>query len=325
MNSRTFGRTGVPVSEIGFGTWAMGGMWGPRDDKLAKEALNLSLDLGVNFFDTAYVYGDGHSEQLIGEVVNERKVREKVFIATKVPPKDYHWPARTGSDVRSTFPASWIRSITEKSLRNLGVDCVDLQQLHVWASCWFQQGDWLEELQKLRKEGKVRWFGISINDHEPDTALGLVASGLVDSVQVIYNIFEQTPERALFPACQAHGVAVIARVPFDEGSLTGAFTRETVFHPDDWRARYFGGDRLRETVERVDRLKPLVGGDTKSLAQAALKFCLAHPAVSTVIPGMRRIAHVEDNVAASGSPLSAEQLRQLRAHAWPRNFYRGVW
>lgn len=321
MQHREFGRTGRPVSEIGFGTWAMGGMWGPRDDKSAKESLHLALDLGVDFFDTAYVYGDGHSEQLIGKVISERKVREKVFIATKVPPKDYHWPARVGSEVNPVFPGRWIREITEKSLKNLGVDCVDLQQLHVWASCWFQQGDWLEEFQKLRKEGKVRWFGISINDHEPNTALELVRSGLIDSVQVIYNLFDQTPAEKLLPLCREHRVAVIVRVPLDEGGLTGTLTPKTTFHKEDWRRSYFKGDRLRETCERVERLKPLLDGEVKTISELALKFTLSHPAVSTVIPGMRRPAHVHSNCAVSdGKTLSEATLSRLSHHAWPRSF-----
>lgn len=323
MKYRPFGRTDIQVSEIGFGTWAMGGaMWGGPNDKLAKEALNLSLDLGVNFFDTAFVYGDGHSEKLIGQVIKERKVRDKVFIATKVPPKDYHWPARAGSDVRQIFSGSWIREMTETSLKNLGLDCVDLQQLHVWATNWRGQGDWLEELQKLKKEGKIRWIGISINDHEPDTALDLVKSGVIDSVQVIYNIFDQTPETALLPLCREHRVGVIVRVPFDEGGLTGTLIPETKFGKKDWRRFYFKGDRLKETCDRVGRLREFLGGDATTIPALALKFCLAHPAVSTVIPGMRRPEHVRANCAVSnGAPLPEKTLIALRAHAWPRNFY----
>lgn len=322
MQYREFGRTGIKVSEIGFGTWSMGSMWGPRDDKAATEALNLAVDLGINFFDTAYVYGDGHSEQLIGNVVRKRKIRDKVFIATKVPPKDYHWPARAGSDVRKIFPASWIREMTEKSLKNLGTDTVDLQQLHVWASNWFHQGDWRDELMKLQKEGKVRWFGISINDHDPDTALEIVKSGLIDSVQVIYNIFDQTPAEKLLPLCREHRAGVIVRVPLDEGGLSGRLTPETKFDAKDWRRLYFTGGRLKETCDRVEKLKSFLDDEVQSIPELALKYCLSHPAVSTVIPGMRKPEHVQANCSASdGKPLSEKTLKALKQHAWPRNFY----
>ena len=322
MQYREFGRIGVKISEIGFGTWSMGSMWGARDDRSATEALNLAVDLGVNFFDTAYVYGDGHSETLIGNVVRKRRIRDKVFIATKVPPKDYHWPARAGSDVQKIFPVSWIREITEKSLKNLGTDTVDLQQLHVWAANWLNQGDWLEELKKLQKEGKIGGFGISINDHEPETALEIVKSGLIDSVQVIYNIFDQTPADKLLPLCREHRVGVIVRVPFDEGGLTGNLTSETTFGKKDWRRFYFKGDRLKETCDRAEKLKSFLNGEAKTIPELALKYCLSHPAVSTVIPGMRKPEHVRANCAVSDNPpLSEKTLRDLRSHAWPRNFY----
>lgn len=321
MQYRTFGRTGIQVSEIGFGTWSMGSMWGGRNDALATEALNLSLDLGVNFFDTAYVYGDGHSEQLIGNVVRKRKVRDKVFIATKVPPKDHNWPARLGSDPGKIFPASWVRTMTEKSLKNLGLECVDLQQLHVWAPNWFGCGDWLEEMEKLRKEGKIRSIGISINDHEPGTALEVVKTGLIDAVQVIYNIFDQSPEQNLLPLCREHRVGVIVRVPFDEGGLTGTLTPQTQFEKGDWRKYYFTRERLKETCERAERLKVFLGAEAKTLPELALRYCLSHPAVSTVIPGMRRPEHVRASTVVSGKSLSEKTLAALKTHAWLRNFY----
>ncbi len=325
MQYREFGKTGIKVSEIGFGTWAMGGMWGPRNDKLAVEALNLFLDLGGNFFDTASVYGDGHSERLIGNVVRKRKTREKVFIATKIPPKDYHWPALAGSDVRSIFPSSWIRGMTEMSLKNLQTDCLDLQQLHVWASSWLHQGDWLEELRRLQKEGKIRFLGISINDHEPDTALMAVTSGLIDSVQVIYNIFDQAAAEKLLPLCRNQGVSVIVRVPLDEGGLTGQLTPNTNFGKKDWRRFYFNGHRLKETYYRVEKLKEFLNGEAneaKTIPDLALKFCLSRPEVSTVIPGMRRAAHVTSNcLISNGKSLSSATLERLKRHKWQRNFY----
>lgn len=322
MQYRKLGRTGLKVSEIGFGTWSMGGMWGACDDRLATEALNEGLDQGINFFDTAYVYGDGHSETLIGNVVRKRKVRDQVVIATKIPPKDYQWPAKAGSDVTKIFPASWIREMTETSLKNLQMDCVDIQQLHVWAPHWLHQGDWLEELQKLKKEGKIRFFGVSINDHQPDSALELVASGLMDSVQVIYNIFDQSPSEKLLPLCQKHNVGVIVRVPFDEGGLTGTLTPSTQFGKKDWRRFYFKGDRLQETCNRVEKLKSFLDSQTPTLPELALKYCLSHPAVSTVIPGMRKIAHVKSCAHVSNTtPLSLETLASLKSHAWLRSFY----
>ncbi|MDO8519014.1 MAG: aldo/keto reductase [Deltaproteobacteria bacterium] len=311
MQTRPFGKKDLQVSEIGHGTWTMGSMWGPRDDEKALSSLIRSLELGVTFIDTAYVYGDGHSEQLIAKAF--KKTGKKVFVATKVPPKNYQWPARHHVPVSETFPAEHIVKFTETSLKNLEMDCVDLQQLHVWSDNWLDQGDWLTAVEKLKRDGKIRFFGVSINDHEPDSALKIVESGLIDSVQVIYNIFEQRPEEKLFPLCQKMGVAVIARVPLDEGSLTGTLTPKTQFPKGDWRKHYFTPERLKETCARVEKIK--------NLPHTALQFCLSHPAVTTVIPGMRTIAHVEDNCAASGKKLSASELAELKKQAWPRNFY----
>ena len=300
----------------------MGGMWGACDDAAATEALNVGLDCGITFFDTAYVYGDGHSETLIGNVVRKRKVRDKVFIATKVPPKNYQWPAKMGSNVREIFPASWIREMTDASLKNLQTDYVDLQQLHVWAPNWQGQGDWLEEIQKLKQEGKIRYFGISINDHQPDTALELVSSGLIDSVQVIFNIFDQSPAEKLLPLCEKHKVSVIARVPFDEGSLTGSLTPTMQFPKRDWRKHYFSGDRLRETCGRVEKLKNFLNSETPTLPDLALKFCLGFSAVTTVIPGMRKKSHVQSSARVSQSAsLPKEILQALKSHQWIRSFY----
>lgn len=321
MEDRLFGKTGVKVSEIGHGTWAMGNMWGPSDDQLSVKALIRALELGVNFIDTASVYGNGRSEKLIATALEEYQ-KEDVFIATKVPPKNMRWPASHEIPVEKTFPIEHILKSTERSLKNLKRDYVDLQQLHVWSDSWLTQTDWPEMIQKLKQSGKIRFFGISINDHEPESALKLVESGLIDSVQVIYNLFDQSPEKNLFPLCLEKKVAVIARVPLDEGSLTGKLTPETEFHPSDWRKKYFSGDRLRETCERVEKLKFLIRDEIQTMSQAALKFCLSHPAISTVIPGMRTLEHVEENCKVSdGKLLSSEELKEIKLHAWPRNFY----
>lgn len=322
MEHRRLGRTGIQVSEIGFGAWGIGkGWWGETDDTLSVNALIRALELGVTFIDTAHAYGDGHSERLIAKAFQEAKHR--VSVATKIPPKSREWPPKEGTTARQAFPADWIITHTEQSLRTLGAQRLDLQQLHIWRDEWLGEPEWQEAVHRLKQQGKIRFFGVSIMDHRPDSALELVRSGLVDTVQVIYNIFDQSPEEALFPLCRAHDVGVIARVPFDEGGLTGSLSPDTTFPPNSVQAFYFRGDRLRETCERVDRLRPLLGGEIKTMAQLALKFCLSHPAVSTVIPGMRRPAHVEANCPVSnGQPLPLDTLAALRAHAWPRNFYR---
>lgn len=321
MEHRRLGRTDAQVSEIGFGAWGIGkGWWGGTDDRLSIKALIRALECGVTFIDTALAYGDGHSERLIAKAFKE--ARHRVFVATKVPPKSREWPPKEGTTAQQTFPADWIITRTEQSLRHLEADRLDLQQLHTWRDEWLGETEWQEAVSRLKQQGKIRFFGVSIMDHQPASALQLVQSGLIDCVQVIYNIFDQSPEEALLPLCQAHDIGVIARVPFDEGGLTGNLSPDTTFPKNSVQSFYFRGDRLRETCERVDRLRPLLGGEIKTVAQLALKFCLSHPAVSTVIPGMRRPEHVEANCSVSdGTPLPSETLTALRAHAWPRNFY----
>ncbi|MBI3615548.1 MAG: aldo/keto reductase [Candidatus Omnitrophica bacterium] len=323
--SRDFGRTGWKVSEIGFGCWGLGGGWGPADDGQARSALKRALELGVNFFDTAYVYGNGHSEQLLGQVLRENQ--RPVFVATKVPSKNMEWPANPKTPISKAFPTDWILHCTEISLKRLGLEAIDLLQLHVWTDAWVDAEEWRRAAQQLKRQGKIRAFGVSVNDHEPESVLKLAATGEIDSVQVIYNLFDQSPAQKLFPLCQEHGVAVIARVPFDEGSLAGAFTLQTRFPRGDWRAGYFRGERLKETCERVEKLKgEFLRPGIPDLSALALKFVLAHPAVSTVIPGMRKVPHVEANCAVSdGKSLAAEELNRLKEHAWPRNFYTGAW
>jgi aryl-alcohol dehydrogenase-like predicted oxidoreductase len=321
MRYRRLGRTDVSVSEIGFGAWGIGkGWWGETDDGLSVKALVRALESGVTFIDTAYAYGSGHSERLIARAF--RQAGHRVFVATKVPLKGTDWPPGPGTRASQAFPAGQIITHTEQSLRNLETERLDLQQLHIWRDEWIEETEWQDAVHKLKQQGKIRFFGVSIIDHQPETALRLVRSGLADTVQVIYNIFDQSPAETLFPLCHQHDVGVIARVPFDEGGLTGSLTKQTSFPGGSFQGSYFRGDRLRETCKRVDRLKPLLGGAISSVAQLALRFCLSHPAVSTVIPGMRRPEHVEANCAASdGKPLPAEMLATLKSHAWARNFY----
>jgi aryl-alcohol dehydrogenase-like predicted oxidoreductase len=324
MKTRRLGKSGVSVSEIGFGAWAIGGsMWGgPRDDDAQRAlARARARDAGVTLIDTALVYGDGHSERLIGSFVRHTPWPGLV-IATKVPPKSMEWPARPGAKLRDFFPAQWIRACCERSLRNLGVERLDLLQLHVWADAWTAEGEWHDAMVKLREEGKIRLIGISINSHDPRSAVGVVRAGRVDALQVFYNVFDQSPEDELFPACLARGVGVLARVPFDEGSLTGKLREDTRFPPGDFRNEYFAGQLLRETVRRVEALRPILEGAAPSMARGALRFCLSHPAVSTVIPGMRNPPQVDENCAASDDgPLSPEVLQRLRPHRWVRAPY----
>lgn len=324
MHTRRLGRTGLEVSEVGYGAWGIGGnMWiGAQDDESVR-ALHRAIDLGLTFIDTALVYGPHHSERLVGEIVRERAARgDRIHVATKVPPKNQQWPARPGVHADEAFPGEWIRRCTERSLRNLGLDAVDVQQFHVWSPEWLGQGDWLATVQALKDEGKIRFFGVSVNDHEPGSAVGLVESGVVDTVQVIYNVFDQSPEDELLPACQAHDVGIIARVPFDEGSLTGAIGPDSEFPPDDFRNAYFRGDRKREVAERVQAIVDDLGIERERIAEVALRYVLSHPAVSTVIPGMRSVRNVERNTAVGdGAGLSADQVERLHAHRWVRSFY----
>lgn len=320
MNRRPLGRTGIEVSEIGYGAWGLGQkQWiGARDeDSLA--ALERAFDLGVTFVDTALAYGDGHSEQVVGQAVRKRG---GITVATKIYPKNREWPARRDVPVREVFPSEHVISCTERSLRNLGVEAIDLQQLHVWTDEFVGQGDWLEAVEKLKQQGKIRHFGVSLAEHQPENGLALLETGAVDTVQVVYNIFDPTPADALFPACRRLGIGVIARVPFDEGGLTGRVTPETVFPEEDFRNHYFAGDRKREVWERVQAIAADLMIRVEGMPEKALRFVLSHPDVSTVIPGMRSIRNVERNCrAGDGRGLPDSELSTLRAHRWPRNFY----
>jgi aryl-alcohol dehydrogenase-like predicted oxidoreductase len=321
--NRRLGRTGWRVSEIGYGAWQIGGtMWGEVTEEAARAAVDAALESGVDFFDTALAYGYGRSEKLLGRVLAASGERDRLRVATKVPPMNWQWPARHGMALREVFPAHWIRECAERSLGNLGGEAIDLLQLHVWTDTWLADDEWYDALAALRERGMIRALGVSVNDHEPASALGVVASGRIDTVQVIYNVFDQSPEEELFGAAQAADVGVIARVPLDEGSLGGQLRDDTVFAESDMRRSYFKGDRLRDTVRRVERLRPLLEAGGQSLAQGALRFCLSHAAVSTVIVGSTQAAHVRDNARASElGPLDAGIRIKLKSHVWPRNFY----
>jgi aryl-alcohol dehydrogenase-like predicted oxidoreductase len=316
MRHRTFGRTGWQVSEIGYGMWGMGG-WTGSDDDESLQSLGIAIQRGCNFFDTAWVYGTGRSERLLGEA-RRRYPHAPMFIATKIPPKNMRWPARTEYPVDETYPPAHIREYTEKSLENLGVETIDLQQFHVWSDAWAADERWQEAIQDLKDGGLIRAFGISVNRWEPANVMAALKSGVVNSVQVVYNLFDQAAEDELFPYCQAHGIAIIARVPFDEGSLTGTLTLESRWPEGNWRNVYFTKERLQETLQRIERIKPLLP-DEMDLPELALRFILEQPAISTVIPGMRRVRHVERNLGVSdGEPLPPRLHDALRVHRWDR-------
>jgi aryl-alcohol dehydrogenase-like predicted oxidoreductase len=320
MLYRDFGETGLQISEISHGTWAMGYMWGARDDAQSLRALKLGLEKGINFIDTAWLYGKGHAERLIGKVLRESK--QQAYVATKCPPKNMVWPPRPGIRVEEAFPSDYFIQITETSLKNLGVERLDLQQFHVWNEEWLEQGDWQETVARLKAEGKIRHFGVSLNDHQADSGLSLVQSGLVDSIQVIYNLFDSSARERLFPLCREKKVGVLARVPLDEGGLSGKLDRHTVFPKSDWRNFYFKEERLVETAERAEKFSFLIRGEIRNLAQAAIKFCLAEPAVSAVLCGMRQTAHVEENTRIPElAGFSEAELKKAYALAWPRNYY----
>lgn len=320
MRYRELGRSGLSVSEIGYGAWGIGeSAWVGATEDESVRALHRAVDLGVNLIDTARGYGE--SERIVGRVVRER-AGDEVLVATKVPPKNGIWPAPDGLDPAETFPGEHIRTSLETSLRASGLDHFDVLQFHVWSDDWVGRGDWLETVAELKREGKIRLFGVSINDHQPDNALALVRSGAVDSVQVIYNIFDQAPADALLPACLEHGVGVIVRVALDEGGLTGRITADTTFPEGDFRNGYFRDDRPAQVERRVAAIVADLGISADQLAEYALRFVLSSPAVSTVIPGMRSVRNVERNVAVSdGRPLTGDQLAALARHRWLRNFY----
>jgi aryl-alcohol dehydrogenase-like predicted oxidoreductase len=316
MQYRTFGRTGWQVSEIGYGMWGMAGWTGADLDEVNK-ALDRSVELGCNFFDTAWAYGDGKSEELLKGLMQRFKNKE-LYAATKIPPKNRKWPSRPEFSIEEVFPSDYIIEYTEKSLKNLGVETIDLQQFHVWEDGWANNDEWKEAITKLTKEGKVRAWGISVNRWEPDNGLNTLKTGLIDSVQVIYNIFDQAPEDNLFPLCREMKIGVIARVPFDEGTLTGTLTKETTFPKNDWRSTYFVPENLNASVDHADALRPLIPSGM-SMPEMALRFIVSNPDVATTIPGMRKIRNVENNMASSdGKGLPKQLLNELKGHRWDR-------
>jgi aryl-alcohol dehydrogenase-like predicted oxidoreductase len=320
MQYRKLGRTGLNVSEIGYGAWGIGGkQWlgGADDESLA--ALRRAIELGVNLIDTALAYGDGHSEQLVGQVV--RDTRDRIYVATKVPPKNRVWPASPKTPIADVFPYDYIVACAEESLRNLRLETIDLLQLHVWDDAWVERGEWRRALEDLKTSGKLQSVGVSATEHGPDSALAVMRSGEIDAVQVIYNIFDQTPEARMFPLAEELNIGILARVPLDEGALSGTMTANTTFPPGDFREFYFKGNRRQQVVEHVGALRKDLG-DGVSLPGTALRFCLSHRAVSTVIPGMRTRLHAESNAAQSDAGgLDAATLAILKRHAWDRNFY----
>jgi aryl-alcohol dehydrogenase-like predicted oxidoreductase len=316
MKYRRFGRTNWQVSEIGYGMWGMAG-WTGSDDAESLPSLQRSIDLGCNFFDTAWAYGDGHSEELLGKAIRANP-NKKLYVATKVPPKNREWPSKREFSLDVSYPPEYVFEYVDKSLHNIGVDALDLIQYHTWEDKWLEDKRTIRTIEELRASGKVRFVGISMNRWEPWNGIRAVKSGVIDAVQVIYNIFDQNPEEELFPACRAHDVGVIARVPFDEGSLTGTLTLQSTWPADDWRSTYFVPQNLRTSVEHADALKPLVPAGS-SMAEMALRFILNNLDVATIIPGMRKIKNVEANIAASDKgPLPATLHSELRKHRWVR-------
>ena len=316
MQYRPFGRAAWPVSEVGYGMWGMAGWTGSADEE-SFAALDRAIELGCNFFDTAWAYGDGHSERLLGQTLKRHRGK-RLYVATKIPPKNRRWPARDDYPLRDVFPAGYIREYTETSLRNMDISTMDLQQFHVWTDAWAEDDEWQRAVSDLKSDGLVRAIGISINRWQPANVLKALATDLIDAVQVVYNVFDQAPEDELFPECQRRNIAVIARVPFDEGSLTDTLTAASTWPDGDFRNIYFQQPNLRNTLERVAALRTAIPSGM-SMPEVALRHILQHPAVSTVIPGMRQTRHVEANLAASdGRRLDGPVMDELRRHRWDR-------
>lgn len=316
MKYRRFGRTNWRISEIGYGMWGMAG-WTESADEQSEKSLDLAVARGVNFFDTAWGYGEGHSEQLLGRLVR-RHPGLKLYTATKIPPKNFKWPARPEYSLEESYPTAHIFEYTDKSLKNLGLEQIDLMQFHTWDDGWTKREEWQRAVEELKASGKIAAMGVSMNRWEPENGIKALKTGLIDAVQVIYNIFDQAPEDVLFPLCDQLDLGVIARVPFDEGTLTGNITRETTFPEGDWRATYFVPENLEASAQRADALRPLVP-EGMTMAEMALRFITMNKSVNTIIPGMRKAKNVEMNTATSdGKGLTESLFKELRNHRWDR-------
>jgi aryl-alcohol dehydrogenase-like predicted oxidoreductase len=316
MHYRTLGKTGWQVSEIGYGMWGMAG-WTGSDDEESLRSLHRAVELGCNFFDTAWAYGEGHSEKLLGQVVRAHPDR-KLYVASKIPPRNRKWPAESFYSLDDCYPPEHIREYVERSLRNLGLPQMDLIQFHTWDDSWAGDRRWQRALDDLKREGLILAAGISIDRWEPANAIEALRTGLIDAVQVIYNIFDQNPEDELFPVCRELNIGVIARVPFDEGTLTGTLTLDSKWPDGDWRNSYFVPANLKASVERAEALRPILP-EGMTMPEMALRFILSNPDVSTIIPGMRRLKNTDMNIASSDAGgLSPRLIQKLRAHRWDR-------
>jgi aryl-alcohol dehydrogenase-like predicted oxidoreductase len=316
MQYRKLGRTGFEVSEMAHGLWGMSG-WSGSDDRESLASLQLAINLGCNFFDTAWAYGEGKSDGLLGEIMS-RNPGERLYAASKIPPANDRWPALPSYRYRDVFSAEYVLKYADRIRKQLGVDTIDLLQFHVWDDSWTGEPEFCSTVEKLKHDQWIRYFGLSLNRWQPENGIKALHTGLVDVVQVIYNIFDQAPEDELFPVCQELNIGVIARVPLDEGSLGGKMTRETRFPKGDWRAGYFGPENLEKTLKRVDKLKEIVPAGM-TLPEMAMRFILSHPAVSTTIAGMRKAEHVRENIAASDAgPLDKALLVELKKYRWNR-------
>ncbi len=321
MLMKKFSKSDTKISQLGFGCWGIGkAMWIGADDEESKRVLHRAIEEGINFFDTALVYGNGHSEKLVGEV--EKESGKQLFIASKVPSKKNEWPASNSSKIEESFPKDYIIKKTEESLRNLKRDHLDLMQFHVWNDNWAVSDEWKEAVQKLKKDGKVRFWGISINDHQPENGIQAGKTGLIDSYQVIFNIFDQKPAEKLFSFAKAKNISIIVRVPFDEGALTGNVDPSTEFPMGDFRNNYFRGKRKLDVKLRTDEIWKDVQEETESLAEAALRFIISFDAVTAVIPGMRKEKNLLANIkSVSKGSLSSRLIGELKVHRWEKNFY----
>src|SRR6185295_4859007 len=323
MRYRKFGRTGWQVSDIGYGMWGMGG-WSGSDDQESLQSLQSAVKLGCNFFDTAHAYGEGHSEELLGQTVRASEDK-RLYTATKIPPRNKQWPAHPESTLQDSYPPDHVEEYVHRSLRNADLQSFDLIQFHTWNDEWLRDDRWFYKVDDLRSQKLINAIGISLNRWEPWNGVRAVKTGQIDSVQVIYNIFDQNPEDELFPACEEMNVAVIARVPFDEGTLTGTLTKESKWPEGDWRNTYFVQENLFASVDRAEALKELLRKWNQehsshiTMPELALRFILTNPTVSTIIPGMRKLSHVESNIAASDAgPLPSELFQQLKQYRWVR-------